>query len=58
MNEPIRVEKSRQQMNRHALEWMVSIYGAPKDIEDPEQKDKFYQRLGLLCSFITDFFPE
>jgi len=58
MSEPLKVEKSRAAMVRHAQQWMIEIYGRPLDMSDQEQKDRWHQNFGLLCCFIAEVFPE
>jgi hypothetical protein len=54
MNKPIRTEYTREEIVREARAWMVEQYGPVKEAGD---KTAWYERLGLLVSFLVDKFP-
>jgi hypothetical protein len=55
---PLIYEKSRAEMLRDARQWMLDSYGNPKNFQDRENKDRWYQRFGMLVDFITEKFPQ
>lgn len=54
MGEPIRRAYSAEEMIAYAKQFMCDTYGKPNEVED---KDKWYERLGMLVDFISGAFP-
>lgn len=51
---PTRKCVTQQEMIEEAKKWLHFHYGFQK----PENPDKYFEKLGLLYDFITDFFPQ
>jgi len=48
---PVLQQFSKEQLVSRAKEYMTRTFGRPMDLE-PEQRDKFYERLGLLLLYV------
>ena len=57
MSKPVVWEMSREQAFEKAKAWMVENYGIAKGME-PEQKDRWCERYGMLIHFLDDMFSE
>lgn len=57
MTEPLRKSYSSQEATDFAHDWLVQLYGKPRDMEE-EERDRFYERAGLIYNLLTDMFPK
>ena len=56
MIEPLRQAYSRDELRDASVKWMMEQYGRPIDLDEKE-KDRWYERCGMIYHFIYDHFP-
>jgi hypothetical protein len=55
MSTPVRQAWSLEELRDNALKYMTTMYGKPKDGNDPDQ---WYLRAGLLADFVATMWHE
>lgn len=56
-NEPLRRQFSKQELTDKLTSWMIENFGRPKELKGGE-KDRWYERDGMMHQFITDLFND
>lgn len=54
---PVQTAYTREEIVTKAREWMVEQYGIPKEIDNQDELNRWFERFGFLVNFITDHFP-
>lgn len=56
--EPYRKAYSKDELGECLRTWMVEEFGIPKDITDPDERDSWHEKCGLIYHFICCHFPD
>jgi len=54
-NEPIRFTYSYEEINQRLTDWMVEIYGNPRELNE-DQRNQWHRDNGMIHHFIRDHF--
>ena len=57
-NEPFRHAYSLEEINAKLTAWMIETEGHPMEIEDEDERGRWYQHNGMIHHFLACHFPD